>query len=109
MTQDEAVTGKPTFGDIREGKRTLPVIRMLDVLPGPEAQRLQTMLGAHEVTEMDRAWVLDRLRTTGAEQYALDAARGASDRAMAALERLPDTPYRQALLDLATFVVSRDK
>ncbi len=109
MTQTEQVTGKPAFSDIREGKRTLPVLHMLEVLPGPERTRLEDVLGAHAVNTADRRWLLDRLYSTGADTYALQAARTAADRAASALAPLPDGPYRQALSDLCDFVLTRDK
>lgn len=109
MTQSEHVTGKPAFSDIREGKRTLPVLRMLEVLPGTERDRLEGVLRAPDVTADDRGWLLERLYDTGADAYALEAARAAADRAATALEPLPNTPYRQALSDLCAFVLTRDK
>lgn len=109
MTADERVTGKPAFSDIREGKRTLPVLRMLEVLPGADQQRLEGLLGERAVTVVDRRWLLDCLYGTGADTYALEAAAEAADRAALSLELLPDTPYRQSLIDMCAFVLTRDK
>lgn len=109
MTSNETVIGKPSFGDIREGKRTLPVLRMLETLPAADRARLEAILLAREVTAADRTWLLDKLYESGADQYALDAARAAADRAQRALAALPQSPYRQALRDLCRFVLTRDK
>lgn len=109
MTANEQVIGKPAFSDIREGKRTLPVLHMLEVLAGADRDRLESHIGSDNVTAADRRWLLEQLQATGADRFALDAARTAADRAAAALAPLPDTPYRQALTDLCAFVLTRDK
>ncbi|MFG2602502.1 polyprenyl synthetase family protein [Streptomyces sp. NPDC048514] len=45
MWGDPAVTGKPVGGDLREGKKTFPVLAALDS-PAPAARRLHALLGS---------------------------------------------------------------
>lgn len=109
MTASESDTGKPAFSDIREGKRTLPVLRMLEALSGGDRARLEAVVGTGEVTTEDRVWLQRQLYRTGAYSAAVDAARAAADRAAAALTPLPDSPYRRALTELCAFALTRTK
>ena len=47
------------------------------------------------------------IEATGALEYTAQRARSASDAAIAALQRLPDNPYSQALKSLAEFAIQR--
>ena len=42
---DESATGKDAFGDLREGKRTLLVVRAMELATGPARRELDRLLG----------------------------------------------------------------
>ncbi|HSN23735.1 MAG TPA: hypothetical protein VLS45_06150, partial [Methylomicrobium sp.] len=51
--------------------------------------------------------LVDAIRQSSAIQQSMDEARQAVDRALGALEDAPDTPEKEALDDLARFIVDR--
>ncbi|MFN7928012.1 MAG: polyprenyl synthetase family protein [Blastocatellia bacterium] len=111
FTSDAQKLGKPVLSDLREGKVTLPLIRLLDRHPKYEALVSKAM-NASETTEENEAAankVLAILREYGQLEIARDEALSYAARAQEALESLPDNQYRQALHDIAQFVVERDK
>ena len=54
--------GKERGGDIREGKRTLIIIHMLEKLGHPDAKRLKRILlkPAEETDDKDVEWVIEK-------------------------------------------------
>ena len=101
----EAETGKHLGDDLAEGKPTLPLIHVIQH-GGPQQAAL--VRSAIENASGDSfAEVLAAVRASGA----LDAARrhGADEAEMAkaALAPLPDSKFRQTLLQLADFAVQR--
>ena len=51
--------------------------------------------------------ILEAIESTGALAYTLRVAREQADRAIATLEGVPDSPYKEALRALAEFSVRR--
>ncbi len=113
FTSDEKKLGKPVLSDLREGKVTLPLIRLLDRHPHYETLVRAAMdeKGEESGSENEEAAnkVLVILREYGQLEIARDEAMSYAARAQEALESLPDNQYRQALYDIAQFVVERDK
>jgi len=91
--------GKPPGTDLRDGVYTLPVIFAAEKDPD-----LLDLLGDAEVD-------VDRVRTvvleTGGFQRARDVALDHVERALAALERMPESDAREALTQIARLVVAR--
>jgi geranylgeranyl diphosphate synthase, type I len=101
---DPEVTGKPVHSDLREGKKTLPVLAAL-ASPVPEARRLALLLERADAPE-ETATLID---ATGGRSTALAQARHHLTTAQALLTDLPLEPgpvhALQALLD---FLVRRE-
>ena len=72
LLEDEAVTGKPALADLREGKKTWPVLAAYARMKADERAWLRSVLEGHEASESDLERLRALLRSTGA----LDAARG---------------------------------
>ncbi len=101
----EAEIGKRLGDDLREGKPTLPLIRVM--ASGTFAER---QLVRSAITDPDEARfeaVVAAIHRTGAMQYTLDCARRECELARSALSTLHDSTHKQALLDLLTFVLER--
>ena len=102
-------TGKPAANDLQERKITLPLIEVLEKVT-PELKR--DILSAVERAATDSAAV-DFIREKVVEYGGVEAARATLQRflqrALSELSALEDTPYRQALIDLCTFVAERDR
>src|SRR4051812_29439138 len=97
--------GKNVGDDLREGKPTLPLLIAME--RGTAEQRV-LLRGAIEHGEVARlAEVIGIVRSTGAIEATREAARAEADKACAALELLPETAYREALLDLSVRSVER--
>jgi octaprenyl-diphosphate synthase len=102
---DQAVIGKNLGDDLAEGKPTLPLIHAIRHGTPDQAN---TVRGAIEQGGRDDlAAVMAAIRATGALDYAREQARRASQAACAAAETLPNSKYREYLLQLADFAVTR--
>ncbi len=107
---DPALTGKPAADDLRSRKKTLPVLRALEVLAARGDARLATLLTAPELGEEQIAAALACLDETGARSWTNDRAGEHTARALAALDRAaPPSPAREALRELALSLVGRDR
>jgi isopentenyl-diphosphate delta-isomerase type 1 len=96
---DPDVTGKSQLDDLREGKRTLLVVRALHLAPDADAQLLATALGDPQLDEATAARCREIVAASGAlasvetliaiqQDEAITAARGVDQPARAALEAL---------------------
>ena len=103
---DVAALGKNVGDDLREGKPTLPLIRVLEV--GTPEQK-QLVREAIEKGEADFDAVARAIQATGALEHASQCAVAEAALARAAIEILPDSPARQSLIDFCAFAIERDR
>ena len=101
--------GKAIGADLREGKRTLPLIAMLTRATPAESERVKSLLkrrdlDAEEINEI-RRYVVDH---EGVE-YALAQAHEYARSAKAALAAFNPSEERETLALVADFVVDRDR
>ena len=102
---DARETGKNLGDDLAEGKPTLPLIYAMQY---GEARQAAVVRKAIEQGDIERfAEVLDVVRETGALEYTRQQAQQEAEAACEALSALPDTNYRQSLIQLARFAASR--
>jgi len=101
---DSTELGKNVGDDLREGKATLPLIRVMAV--GTPEQR-ELIRNAIEAGHGDFAAVAEAIRATDALQHARDAARAEAQAASAALAAFPESPYKAAMLAFADFAIER--
>jgi octaprenyl-diphosphate synthase len=102
---DEADIGKRVGDDLREGKPTLPLIHVMTCgLPG-ERELVRTAIAHPESASF--ADVVAAISRTGAMDYTMAAASRECELARHALEAVPPSTFRQALVDLLDFVVQR--
>lgn len=107
VTGDPHNTGKAVGTDLIEGKPTLPVIyAMQDPDKGP---RLIELFEKADVTTDDVAEALELIRSTDSVDRCLSKAREYVDEAVGYMDSVPDSIYKDALLDLASYIVSRDR
>jgi octaprenyl-diphosphate synthase len=100
-------TGKPLAIDYREGCATLPLIRLSSKLAPDEKELVRKHFG-NGASEEDIRWLVGCMRERGAFDEVEQAARGHLDRAVVALERLPDTDARALLGAVADFILRRE-
>ncbi|MDH4229370.1 MAG: polyprenyl synthetase family protein [Nitrospirota bacterium] len=108
---DAEVFGKALGGDLKDGKITLPLLYALTRCSGAERARLESIIAHDDVAcGDDLAFVLRVMRDHGALEDAGNRAREFSARAGQVLcQAFPDGPHRAALLELAEYVVERDR
>jgi geranylgeranyl pyrophosphate synthase len=107
LDQDEETLGKPSCGDLIEGKMTLPILYLREAMQAIEVARLDAFVG-NAMTAEDRAWVRRKLGETGAREKTELLAREFVNRGKAALEAIPASSESEAMLGIAEFVLLRD-
>ncbi|WP_332878139.1 octaprenyl diphosphate synthase [Massilia sp. S19_KUP03_FR1] len=103
---DALEIGKNVGDDLREGKPTLPLIWLME--NGTRAQRELVRECIENGDESHFDAVLAAVTSSGALDYTRDAAVRAADRAASAIADLPETEFKQNLLQLCTFAVDRN-
>ncbi len=102
---DAALMGKNLGDDLREGKATLPLIIAMQRGTPQECALVKHAIENGEVQALQT--IAEIVRNTGAMQATRDAASEQAQLALAALTHLPDTPYKQAMAELAEQLLSR--
>ena len=104
--QENASIGKPVGQDLQEQKITLPLLGALQAAPEQEAsvRRMVTQIGEHPEYQME---IVAFVKARGGMDYAVARLDEYVDKAIAALDVLPQGEDRQALADLARFVSER--
>lgn len=105
-SSDDEVTGKRMGDDLAEGKPTLPLIHALRV--GSPEQQAVVRRAIEEGGRDQVDAVLQAVHGTDGLAYTRSRAEAETDAAIEAISTLPDSPQRQALIDLARFAVGRD-
>jgi octaprenyl-diphosphate synthase len=102
---DTATIGKSLGDDLAEGKPTLPLIHVLRT--GTPAQTALVRRAIVEGGRDDFGPVLEAIRACGSLDYARAAALRESQAAVRAIDALPASGYKDSLLELASFSVTR--
>ncbi|MCI4662274.1 MAG: polyprenyl synthetase family protein [Neomegalonema sp.] len=102
-----AALGKNVGDDFREGKATLPVIHAYAQAGPQERAFWERCICKRKQEEGDLEQALDYLRAGGGIERTVARARAHVDEARAALDVFEPSPMRQALIDVAEFVISR--
>lgn len=105
FTGDSAVLGKNVGDDIAEGKPTLPLIKALQMTEGETFETLRIAIQTGEV--QNTAKIIEIVRLSGALEYCREKALAETQLAQQAILTLPDSLYRQGLLDLITLASQR--
>jgi geranylgeranyl diphosphate synthase type I len=106
---DPAKTKKPVYSDLRQGKKTILVIYAINKLSENEREKLKNVIG-RRASEEEYREVAELIKESGALKYAEELAYSMSRRAIRILDSLDvvDEESREALKELALFVVERD-
>jgi octaprenyl-diphosphate synthase len=121
FTASHEQLGKPVLSDLKEGKVTLPLIFALDAETRPtldgdgrdghaaDARRLVAkVLEERGFLSVRPEQVTKLVRESGALDRAQNLARDYAAHAKAALDSLPETEYRRALLAIPDFILERE-
>lgn len=99
--------GKNIGDDFREGKLTLPVVFALEHASPKDDVFWRRVMGGGAQQDGDFEHALALFQQHGAMERTLQAARDYADTARLSLLHLPPSPVREALGDLADFVLER--
>lgn len=105
FTGEQSAVGKPIGSDLLNGLVTLPAIYYAEEHPN-DADVLSLPGGGWKDTERVQR-IVDNIRKNAAIEKAMAEARQAVERALRALEDAPAVPERDALENLARFIVDR--
>ncbi len=103
---DADTMGKQAGNDLKEGKMTLPLIWLMQ----NGAPELKTAI-QRCIEESDESYfsqVFNAVRKSEALNYTREMARNEAEAAVKAIQGLPDSKYRQSLIELCAFSVQRD-
>lgn len=106
FTGKTATVGKPVGSDLRQGLITLPALHYLDEFPDDPVIGSMRQGLTPVSTDIDR--LVEAVCQSQAIEKSMQDARRYVDKALEALAALPDNPYRDALRDLAIYIVNRD-
>ncbi len=105
VVSDEEELGKPVGSDIVEGKMTLMVVHTLSVASPEDKEELIFILKSGDESNTQRA--IDIFNKYGSIDYTRDIALDNVNRAKDLLDLLDDSPAKEALYDLADFMLQR--
>lgn len=106
---DASRMGKNLGDDLREGKVTLPLIIAMQRASSADAALIRQAIEQPDEQRLNQQLqsILSVIHRTDALQATHQAAKQESERASAALQALPDSVYKRALLQLSEQSISR--
>ena len=105
FTGDQSTVGKPIGSDLLNGLVTLPAIYYAEEHPTDQDVLSLPGGGWKDTARVQR--LVDGIRKNAAIEKAMNEARQAVSRALSALEESPASPEKEALENLAKFIVDR--
>ncbi|WP_263078256.1 octaprenyl diphosphate synthase [Endozoicomonas sp. Mp262] len=102
---DSELMGKNLGDDLAEGKPTLPLIYTLSYGNTGQQELVRQAIQKGGLDNLDK--IIEAVRSCGALNYTSEKARHYSAKAIDCLTHLPDSPHKQAMIDLALFATER--
>ncbi len=109
LTGEKLTLGKIPLSDIRNGKRTLPLIYLEDIIANDDAleRRFSGLISAEQPHESEIAWLSELIQQSGCAERTLETASGYAAKASRCLDVFPDSSAKDGLLNLVNFVIHR--
>ena len=104
---DAESMGKNIGDDLAEGKPTLPLIYAMEHGTDSEAELIRECLKDEELSKKSLDQVINIVRDSGGLAYTREKARDCSDKALACLDKIPASNYRDALEAMGEFSKER--
>jgi octaprenyl-diphosphate synthase len=105
LSGDAKEIGKNLGDDLAEGKPTLPLLYAMHHSQNEQSSLIRKAIQHGGLDDMEA--VLKAVKDTNASEYVLNLAKKESESACAAIQHIPDSPYKSALITLAEFAVQR--
>ncbi|MBA2710756.1 MAG: polyprenyl synthetase family protein [Tatlockia sp.] len=103
---DAKTMGKNIGDDLADGKATLPLIHAMQNCSLSQQQLIKQSLKEGGLEHLSE--ILEIIKSTKAIEYTRNFAAKEIDKALAALEVLPDSDYKDALIELTQFALGRN-
>lgn len=107
FTGDTKLTGKPSAGDLRQGVVTLPLIHLMK--ESANGSRYNNRIAANEIDEQLIRQICTEIKETKIQNEVRAIAKEYINRALQALQALPNCNGRNILEQIATYVIERKK
>ncbi|AIC15022.1 polyprenyl synthetase family protein [Nitrososphaera viennensis] len=104
---DPKVTGKAAGNDIREGKKTLPILLALRKAKGDERDKLMKVFGSKAASVPEIKDAVKVVSDMGIDEDVRNAARQHMAKALASIEGYSNADARRSLQFAADFIVGR--
>lgn len=108
-TSPATVSGKPTGGDLKEGKVTLPLLLYLQGLPFEERRRLAEDFRQDQLSAEDIEYLRGNVVAGGHAEKTREMAGESLAKAQAALAKFPPSPEAELIGDVLAPMLARDK
>ena len=106
---DHKILGKPVLSDLTEGRITLPMIYALNQDGGMFRDRLIDLFGERDKNPDAKSMILKIVKSNGALDYSFQQAEAYARKAQSLLSGLPESMYRESLLNIPDYVLLRNK
>jgi octaprenyl-diphosphate synthase len=106
---NQSALGKPVGGDLREGKVTLPIIRLLQRADASTDEMVTGVVRDHSVTPERWRELCRLLHESRSVEYAMNKAQDHAVLAKKALYAFPPSNERDALMALPDYILARDR
>jgi octaprenyl-diphosphate synthase len=97
--------GKDVGDDLAEGKPTLPLIYALERCEPKEQIIIRQAIQSKNTKNIDQ--IIEYIKSSGALALSAEKAKSLSDQAIESLEPLPESEYKNGLIELAQFAMNR--
>lgn len=101
-----SIMGKPTGNDLREKKLTLPLIYALNQAEKSEVRGIKSKIRG-KLSNKDIEFILQFVNQYSGIEYARRKAREYANKALAILEKYPNSDSKTALANLVEFILER--
>jgi len=107
ITGDPKLTGKAVGNDLREGKKTYPILLALNNAKGENRSKILKIFGRKNALASDLKEAVGTISTIGIDQEIRLAARTHIEKAVQSLADYADSEAKRALESSASFIVER--
>lgn len=104
-----AATGKPSNNDLRERKITLPLIEVLERVDEGRRREIIDALGRCSHDEASIEFITRAVGEYDGIALAQQTMKSYLQMALAVLYEYPDSPYREALMNLCAYIAERER
>ena len=103
---DDSITGKDTGNDFINGKITLPLLHLIDSVSKADAKQIRDY--TRKPSKQNLQFVLDKVNETDTVEYCVNVAKEYIQKAVNYVDKFQDSECKQAIQDLALFLLARN-